>query len=50
VVAGGIFPKDEVEQQQLNFGQDWLQSLLLLSNGPELALHRHDIENNKKHA
>ena len=24
-----------------------LQSLLLLSNGPELALHRHDIENKK---
>jgi hypothetical protein len=22
----------------------WLQSLLLLSNGPELALHRHDRE------
>jgi hypothetical protein len=32
MVAGGIFPKDEV------------------SNGPELALHRHDIENKNKHA
>jgi hypothetical protein len=30
--------------------QDWLQSLLLLSNGPELALHRYDIENKEKHA
>jgi hypothetical protein len=26
----------------------WLQSLLLLSNGPELALHRHDREFKKK--
>jgi hypothetical protein len=27
-----------------HFSQDWMQSLLLLSNGPELALHRHDRE------
>jgi hypothetical protein len=25
-------------------------SVVLLSNGPEMALHRHDIENKKKHA
>jgi hypothetical protein len=27
-----------------------IPSVVLLSNGPELALHRHNIENKKKHA
>ena len=27
-----------------------IPSVVLLSNGPELALHGHNIENKKKHA